>query len=109
MPVEVELDVFSGRPNPKWTLGPKLEEELFKRINSLAPAPGTSAIEPPGLGYRGFLLNTGNRRIRVYGGVVELGDEARKDPSRGLENWLLETATTPIDAGLVDHIKGELS
>jgi hypothetical protein len=108
MPVEVELDVFSGRPNPKWTLEPRLEAELRDKLNSLPSDPRGHFPEPPGLGYRGFFLKAGNESIRVFGGAVKTGDEIKKDPARALEKWLMETAAG-IDRGLLDAIKSELS
>ena len=29
---EVQLDIFSGRPNPRWTLNPVEEAELIQRL-----------------------------------------------------------------------------
>jgi hypothetical protein len=48
--LDVELDVFSGRPNPHWTLGPK---QLFPDlIDDLAEAePAGTPSQPPDLGY----------------------------------------------------------
>ena len=30
---EVELDIFSGRPNPRWTLDGREEAELIERMS----------------------------------------------------------------------------
>src|SRR5688500_12967848 len=53
---EVELDIFSGRPNPRWTLEPAEEAELIQRLldRSVPTAPVT--ISDGKLGYRGFVV-----------------------------------------------------
>ena len=53
---EVELDIFSGRPNPRWTLTATEEAELLTRLldRSVPIAPMT--ITDGKLGYRGFLV-----------------------------------------------------
>ncbi len=49
MAIVVELDVFSGRPNPTWVLDRPLEEEFFSRLGSL-PLARRPAAPAPGLG-----------------------------------------------------------
>src|SRR3954454_19332066 len=58
--VVVTLDVFSGRPNPSWTLSVNEEAELARRLQTLPP----SFQSPAGsdLGYRGFLLVNDSKR-----------------------------------------------
>ena len=75
--MEVELDAFSGRPNPKWTLGPEKASGLLTKISSLTET--ATAAHPPDLGFRGFVLRTGDRSIRVFGGgiTIEEGGAAR--------------------------------
>jgi hypothetical protein len=95
---DVELDVFSGRPNPHWTTA-------ADQIAPLLPGADvrllTSPAEPPGLGYRGFLLTIASAEtgiptvFRIYSGVVSVsaGDERTSFvDEKGLEAWLLEDA-----------------
>lgn len=62
--ITVELDIFSGNPNPKWTLTPKEENELINRVMA-----EPSLTSPPksagGLGYRGFTISTDNAAKRT--------------------------------------------
>jgi hypothetical protein len=92
--IEVELDVFSGRPNPRWTVAGPRAAEVSRRLPD-APV-DAKPIEPPGLGYRGFLLGRGLREIRVFGGVVAFGldgtSKAWVDSLR-LESYLADLAT----------------
>lgn len=97
MPVEVELDIYSGRPNPTWVL---LEEE--SRAIRLAVKDLVATEELPAsvsrLGYRGFLLReiimpSVVSEARVFGGTVDVPreGEVRVDKNRSLERRLLET------------------
>lgn len=56
--LEVELDIFSGRPNPTWMLSEKEEKQLMERV--LAEPKQLAAVDSPdealGLGYRGFII-----------------------------------------------------
>lgn len=98
-PTEVDLDVWSGRPNPTWTLTPEEEVELAKHLRDLEGI--EKAVEPPALGYRGFVLSSPGRRLRVYRGTLVLTEvgEGGEDgathvfaDSNGLERWLAELA-----------------
>ena len=100
-PVTVELDVYSGRPNPTWTLTAQEIDELTQRLQKLATLPAVPSVG--NLGYRGFLLyNPENApgigpQVRVYNGIVIITDQgqgrtsAYKD-SHALEQWLIEQA-----------------
>ena len=99
--VLVELDVFSGRPNPTWELS---AEEGTALARLMADLP--SGVAPPSegrLGYRGFVLfNPAGEpgfpaRVRVGGGVVvveqEDGREVYLADVHGLEHRLLDLAS----------------
>jgi hypothetical protein len=91
---EVQLDVFSGRPNPRWTLSGEPLRELERRLEGLPET--EERPEPPGLGYRGFVIGRKGRvQLRAFGSVVTITREgatsAFKD-ERGLEEHLLEQA-----------------
>lgn len=62
--ITVELDIFSGNPNPRWTLTPKEENELIARVMA-----EPSLTSPPksagGLGYRGFTISADNDARRI--------------------------------------------
>jgi hypothetical protein len=98
-PVTVELDVYSGRPNPTWTLTAQEVAELTQRLQKLATLPTVPTVD--NLGYRGFLLrNPGTvpgigTEVRVYNGIIIITDQGRtsayKD-SHALEQWLIAQA-----------------
>jgi hypothetical protein len=52
---EVEADLFSGRPNPKWKLSGTLSARLVSDAAQLPVIEQQAMFD--GLGYRGFLVN----------------------------------------------------
>ena len=78
--VSVELDAFSGRPNPQWTLSENESASLLESLRDLPPA-GPHA-SPDQLGFRGFVVHNLQRagglpgRMRVWSGFVGYEDEA---------------------------------
>jgi hypothetical protein len=80
----VEIDIFSGRPNPVFTLDDQEAQEVLRELAS-APEAHTDAAESLGiLGYRGMILELDEeearrhslpRALRVGGGVA--GNEAK--------------------------------
>src|SRR5262245_45223216 len=72
--VEVEVDIFSGMPNPRWTLS---EAEAVTFLSKLSELPnGEAKSRSDRLGYRGLNLvvksaQSAETRIFVHDGVVE--------------------------------------
>jgi hypothetical protein len=103
---EVELDIFSGMPNPTWVL---TNAEAASFVEQLAALPRTSTRELSGnLGYRGFIVQctqgANARLIRIQTGTVNASEGATNvyayDRDRRLERWLLNTGKP--------HLKNEL-
>lgn len=65
---EVELDIFSGRPNPRWTLSPaeaaSLTQQILDGVTPVVPADVTDGR----LGYRGYLVRATGSETRRLGG-----------------------------------------
>lgn len=98
-PITVELDVYSGRPNPSWTLSHQEITELSARLQGLAQFATVPTVDH--LGYRGFLLHNADRQagiaaeIRVYKGIIIITDQGSTSAftdSKGLEQWLVTLA-----------------
>lgn len=92
--MRVELDLLSGRPNPAWVLEEPESTELSKLLADL-PAASQAPPEPPGLGYRGFSLETRQGHFRIFGGFVVRsidGAESRFLDARQAELWLIDFA-----------------
>src|SRR5215469_15004259 len=84
----VEVDLFSGLPNPVWALSAAQVSDLLEIWNGLEPA-GDAASEPfPRLGYRGFTVAAphGDRWTAAAGVVTQAAGlptpkrEPRSDP-----------------------------
>jgi len=101
--VRVELDIFSGRPNPTWELGERESVELESIIERASPSP--RKVDPPGLGYRGFIIYLLDP-VRIYKGEIlneHAGSQNRlSDFGIKLDLWLLETGKAHIDPAIYD-------
>jgi hypothetical protein len=93
MPATVIIDFLSGLPNPQWTIAGDLLVQLKMMLAHLAQFHG-AVPEPPGLGYRGLILEFSGEGLEgplhVYGGFVKGPHAAWIDADRALERWLLE-------------------
>jgi hypothetical protein len=110
MAILVTLQVFSGRPDPSWTLSDAEAAEFSRRVADAPPATATLPAQER-LGYRGFRLEDmahGGLSVRVYDGAIVASSQLRSDPGRALERWLLTTGTKHIDAGLRSYVAGEI-
>jgi len=124
IPMIVTLDVYSGLPNPSWTLSAKDVRKLVRRLGGKAMA-APYAVESK-LGYRGFLIaassdteatKAGLPDIFRIGGVPEelatpaglalpvLGADEADDTAI----WLLTTAGPAVPDGLVETVKEMIS
>src|SRR5216684_2250826 len=95
--VEVELDAFSGLPNPKWELPPDKASALLSKIASLSEE--ITEAPAPGLGYRGFVLRSGERSYRVYRGRVTMNEHGVSRTCRDTANIEAELATEARQRG----------
>jgi hypothetical protein len=115
--MRVELDLFSGRPNPGWELTAEQSAELVERLKGL-PAAKEGTIRD-GLGYRGFVVTTREDEASAFttlivsAGLVVArypdGAEQRfADPGRALERWLLGTAQGRLEPAVRALVNQEL-
>lgn len=106
----VQADVFSGRPNPEWSLEAG-EAGEFRHLFGRLRAPAAPGGLRDGLGYRGFVVFgteaviPGCDEVRVQGQQVvahcEGGDRWYADPDRSLERWLVAGAEGRAGADVV--------
>ncbi|HJU72778.1 MAG TPA: hypothetical protein VJ717_03460 [Gemmatimonadaceae bacterium] len=93
----VELDVFSGRPNPRWELDDRSCLEL-RQLQHRLTSTGDVPQEPPGLGYRGFVYADSGANTRAYRGFVTTSHEVLADPTFSIERFLLARLPEPYAA-----------
>lgn len=113
-PVSVELDVFSGRPNPVWNLSEAQCAEVEQHLDQLPKTAGESLQSLPGLGYRGLIIHYENQQgvrdsIRVYKGISQSEQLQLQDPDRKLERWLLSTGQDLVDSNMQGYLQTELA
>jgi hypothetical protein len=102
----VELEVFSGRPNPRWELDEKNAATLTRLEASLRAA-DRAPPAAPGLGYRGFKYTGPAGSNVVYKGFVRTPSGIFADPMFAIEQFLV--GTLPDDfASLAQAITPEL-
>lgn len=90
------VSIFSGRPDPTWTLSEAVGSKLRKLYDELERSADPAASAPP-LGYRGaFLRDNAGHEWFAYRGVVTLtsqdNSEVRKDPGRAFEREVVGSA-----------------
>jgi hypothetical protein len=119
--MRVTMNIFSGRPNPTWSLPPRRTRELVDRL--LATAPAVTPDEPPALGFRGFtldadledLVTTPNvpthlvvpsqevleptvTKVVAKAHAAAAASTEERAAAQDLSQWLLSTAPEPIAA-----------
>lgn len=90
--MEVELDVFSGHPNPRWQLDQLAGQRMAALIRQLGAGTGNHLRNPPplpGLGYRGFIFVSDGVRWRAWKGFVVSDSTTLSDREKRVERWLL--------------------
>ncbi|MFM2313882.1 MAG: hypothetical protein RLZZ04_3158 [Cyanobacteriota bacterium] len=113
-PTSVELDVFSGQPNPTWNLSASQCAEIEQHIGELPETAGESLQSPPALGYRGLIIHYEDQQgvresIRVYRGIVQSGRLQFRDADRKIEKWLLNTGHSLVDSNIQRYLQTELT
>ena len=112
--VEVELDIFSGMPNPTWILTSDEADRFVKQVAVLQPI---AARERSGnLGYRGFIVHVTHgahtQSIRIQTGIVEISKAGTSsfadDRDRRLERWLLNTGRPHLKNEIFQIVEREL-
>lgn len=121
--VKVELDVFSGRPNPEWLLDPKEEDQLFARLEAEPTLMIPLNTDTGGLGYRGYIISILKEedeasdgpmqklrtKLRLPGGAqfpssFRVGGVHRRGAAADVSAWLLDTSEKP-DTGVNDFLR----
>lgn len=111
----VTLNIFSGRPNPTWTLSTKNANQLVTKISELPKSNSTSSID--GLGYNGFQIEfthsasrkssiTSNKGLVVYN--VNGTNYYFTDSQRLVEKFLLESGKSTLNSQLYQTVKAEI-
>ncbi len=115
--MRVEVDVFSGRPNPSWDLTAHEAKEFVALFQALPEYQGEGSVRD-GLGYRGLIvtqlcdpIEDYNEIVISYGVVVARRNRKSKqftDKDRRLERWLFQIGRRHLDESLYKQIIQQL-
>jgi hypothetical protein len=112
------LGIYSGRPDPTWTLTSGEAARLESLVTALPQRLGTP--HEGGLGYHGFTVRVPSgfggegapRTLLAFEGqVAEVGTGRRSigiDQSRSVERFLLTTGRARLDGTEVSVVAGDL-
>lgn len=97
-PMVVTLGIYSGRPDPSWTL---TSSEAAGLEAVLAPLTVVTDAPPEGgLGYHGYTITSPARTLVAFRGAIAApgqGPRAMKlDPTLSVERYLLETSRSRV-------------
>ena len=116
-PMQVEVDVYSGRPNPRWDLSPRQAEELREMVRKLPGREGES-FRADNLGYRGLIVRAGGSgegdydELVIGSGVVVArgrgGAREFTDAGRATERWVLKTGEGRLEGDLYEYLSAEV-
>jgi hypothetical protein len=112
--VEVELDIFSGNPNPTWILSNQDRDIFLERLAELPKAPAKELSAK--LGYRGFIVQVTNGSeqslVKLQNGTVQLSKCDTKvyysDLCLYLERWLLNSGKPYLKGDLFNIVEREI-
>lgn len=115
----VTLDVFSGRPNPTWTLTKEQAILFLNNISQIKPTNENIQNYPEKiLGYRGFIVDQITnkdlplKRFEIYNGAIKVLSNSSsyllKDKDFQIEKWLLQTAYNHIDKDTFNFVKEDI-
>ena len=109
--MHVTLGIYSGRPDPTWTLASDEAVAITKAIAALPDLVGTAP--EGGLGYHGFVIEQDGRRVTVYLGVVATDGggpgSLLADPDRTVERLLLELGRSHLAAAEIAEVERSLA
>ncbi|AQA20673.1 hypothetical protein BTZ20_2914 [Rhodococcus sp. MTM3W5.2] len=112
--MRIELDIFSGRPNPAWELGTSEVETIDAVLAGLPePVPTSQPAHEP-LGYRGFRIIAPEKgwTLTVHGTTVEIrsadGGGTATDAHARLEQALVEIARAHLEPDIYEFLQSQL-
>jgi hypothetical protein len=99
------IRIFSGRPDPTWSLASDRLDAIRAIWQELKPCNAIAARDPH-LGYSGCFAIAGTNRWDSEGDIVIMTsanrEDTRVDPQRRIERAILSSAPTALRAELPD-------
>jgi hypothetical protein len=112
----VELDIFSGRPNPRFALSASDAKTVTDLCESLPAGAGAASPAQDGLGYRGFRIldSESNLEAIVRGTAVQIRTgaaaamEVKSDGDRRLESALLRISRSHLSPEIYAYLESQV-
>jgi len=112
--LSIELDIYSGRPNPEWKLTPKEEQDLVDRILANPSLMRPIDADTGGLGYRGYIVRALSEDENAWSrsklpSQFRIG--GRNDDPEAAALWLLDSSEKPdseVDDYLREYLHGSV-
>jgi hypothetical protein len=102
--ITIEVDVFSGRPNPSWELSADEARTLLQMLDGARSGPRREPCAVPGLGYRGLNVKifraAGLSHWRAFDGCVEHDGRAFDDGKANVESFILRSMPPGLKSDL---------
>ena len=98
--IDVTLGIYSGLPDPTWTLTAEESDHVATLLAGLGRTDGAATMG--GLGYAGFSIVGPDGTFVAFEGVVSPTSEPTyllAEPQRTVERFLLDTARSHLSAG----------
>lgn len=112
MSVELTLDVYSGRENPKCKLNDAEVQELGQQLRQIQNSKTNRLPNPPALGYRGLHLHATEKglpsRMTVFDGIVQTESGNFQDSERKIEKWLVQKCRHVVDEPTYSYLQSAL-
>lgn len=103
--LRIEVDMYSGRPNPSWTVDEKDAKNILDKISKSPEAMAEMDAGRQDLGYRGLILEPLTEELMYEYDVpasFKLGSYGSKDLARGIDLASEIIKKMPIDKKIVD-------
>lgn len=103
--------IYSGRPNPRWTVPPPAAAEIAAAMDSMPALPDGRTPEP-GLGYSGIMLEIsapGARAVtwKFSNGMASFEGHRFSDVGRKIEKMILQSGRAHIDRNILPQLLGQ--
>jgi hypothetical protein len=107
------LEVFSGRPDPTWTLSGQQTAELSRRLQALELSTAKT-VEFDGLGYRAIraelqVAAKGTAVLTAARGAVTLDDAGERYQYADVELWLVNTGAGHVPPDVLRYVTSEIA
>lgn len=115
--IVVTLDVFSGRPNPTWSLSEGTAAEFLRRLHALEISK-VAGREFDDLGYRAVSAEFQDQTkdavvVKASRGIITLDRAGQRlhylDAGRQFELWLVNTGAAHLTPDLLRYVTGEIA